>query len=174
KVGSWIVDPGRNSMSCEGRTVRLEPKVMEVLLCLSQHPGETLSKGQLFQAVWPNTVVTEDVLTRCIVELRRAFDDDARNPHTIETIAKRGYRLVAPVSGPVAATVAAESAVGDSIVVLPFINMSADPENEYFADGITEEIIDALAQIPELRVVARRSAFSFKGKHIDLRTVGEQ
>jgi serine/threonine-protein kinase len=59
-------------------------------------------------------------------------------------------------------------------VVLPFINMSADPENEYFADGITEEIIDALAQIQELRVVARSSAFSFKGKHIDLRSVGKQ
>jgi TolB-like protein len=59
-------------------------------------------------------------------------------------------------------------------VVLPFINMSADPGNEYFADGITEEIIDALARIPELRVVARSSAFSFKGKHVDLRNVGKQ
>jgi TolB-like protein/Tfp pilus assembly protein PilF len=148
--------------------------MMGVLLCLAQHPGETLSKGQLFQAVWPNTVVTEDVLTRCIAELRRAFDDDARNPRIIETISKRGYRLVASVSVPVAETVAVKSAISDSIVVLPFINMSADPENEYFADGITEEIIDALARIPGLRVVARSSAFCFKGKHIDPRTVGEQ
>jgi DNA-binding response OmpR family regulator len=85
KVGSWIVDPSLNSMSSEGRTVRLEPKVMGVLLCLAQHPGETLSKEQLFQAVWPNVIVTDDVLKRCIAELRRAFDDDARNPHTIET-----------------------------------------------------------------------------------------
>src|SRR5499425_2329684 len=174
KVGSWIVDPSLNSMSCEGRTVRLEPKVMEVLLCLAQHPGETLSKEQLFQAVWPNIIVTDDVLKRCIAELRRAFDDDARNPHTIETISKRGYRLVASVSALAAATAPPESAVSDSIAVLPFANVSADPENEYFADGITEEIIDALAQIQGLRVVARSSAFSFKGKHIDLRIVGEQ
>ena len=176
KVGSWIVDPSLNGMSSDGRTVRLEPKVMEVLLCLAQHPGETLSKEQLFQAVWPNIVVTEDVLKRCIAELRRAFDDDARNPHIIETISKRGYRLLAPVSAPVTAAAPAppESAVTDSIVVLPFANMSADPENEYFADGITEEIIDALAQIPGLHVVARSSAFSFKGKHIDVRLVGEQ
>jgi adenylate cyclase len=173
KVGSWIVDPCLNSMSCEGRTVRLEPKMMGVLVCLAQHPGETLSKERLFQAVWPNTVVTEDVLTRCIAELRRAFDDDARNPTIIETIAKRGYRLVASVSALSAATAPAPPE-SDSIVVLPFINMSADPENEYFADGITEEIIDALAQIPELRVVARSSAFCFKGKHIDPRIVGEQ
>ena len=167
-VGSWIVDPSLNSMSCEGRAVRLEPKVMGVLLCLAEHPGETLSKEQLLQAVWPNIIVTEDVLKRCIAELRRAFGDDARNPHIIETISKRGYRLLAPVSALAAATAPAspESAVTDSIVVLPFTNMSADPENEYFADGITEEIIDALAQIQGLHVVARSSAFSFKGKHI--------
>jgi TolB-like protein len=173
-VGSWIVDPSLNSICSEGRTVRLEPKVMEVLLCLAEHPGETLSKEQLFQAVWPNIVVTEDVLKRCVAELRRAFDDDARNPHVIETISKRGYRLVAQVSALAAATAPPESAITDSIVVLPFANMSADRENEYFADGITEEIIDALAQIQGLHVVARSSAFSFKGKHIDLRIVGEQ
>src|SRR5215475_7032690 len=176
KVGSWIVDPSLNSVSSEGKTVRLEPKVMEVLLCLTQHPGETLSKEQLFQAVRRNTVVVEGVLKRCIAELRRAFDDDARNSHIIETISKRGYRLLAPVSALAAGTAPAppESAVTDSIVVLPFANMSADPENEYFADGITEEIIDALSQIQGLRVVARSSAFSLKGKFIDLRIVGEQ
>jgi TolB-like protein len=145
---------------------------MEVLLRLAEYPGETLSKEQLLQAVWPNIIVTEDVLKRCIGELRRAFGDDARNPHIIETIAKRGYRLLVPVSGLAGAT--PKTAVTDSIVVLPFTNMSADPENEYFADGITEEIIDALVQIQGLHVVARSSAFSFKGKYIDLRVVGEQ
>jgi TolB-like protein len=144
---------------------------MEVLLCLAQHPGETLSKEQLFQAVWPNITVTEDVLKRCIAELRRAFDDDAREPRIIETISKRGYRLVAPVTAGTAATTLAAS---HSIAVLPFVNMSADTENEYFADGITEEIINALAQIKHLRVVARSSGFSFKGKHVDLRIVGEE
>jgi TolB-like protein len=149
---------------------------MGVLLCLATHPGETVSKEQLFQAVWPNIIVTEDVLKRCIAKLRRAFDDNAREPRVIETISKRGYRLLAPVSALTAAAPPAppESAVTDSIVVLPFANMSADPENEYFADGITEEIINALAQIEDLHVVARSSAFSFKGKHIDLRMVGEQ
>jgi serine/threonine-protein kinase len=176
RVGNWIVDPRLNSMSSDGRIVRLEPKIMGVLLCLAQHPDETLSKEQLFQAVWPNTVVTEDVLKRSIAALRRAFDDDARNPHIIETISKRGYRLVASVSAlaPASAPAPPESAVADSIVVLPFANTSADPENEYFADGMTEEIIDALAQIQGLHVVARSSAFSLKGKNIDLRMIGEQ
>jgi len=146
---------------------------MEVLLCLAQHPGETIPKEALFHAVWPGTVVTDDVLTHCISELRRAFEDDAREPRIIQTISKRGYRLIAAVNAAGAATPAA-SVVRDSIVVLPFINMSADTENEYFADGITEEIINALAQIKELHVVARSSAFSFKGKHIDPRIVGER
>ncbi|RQS57403.1 hypothetical protein DID96_36750 [Burkholderia sp. Bp8963] len=174
RVGSWVVTPNLNSISSQGKTARLEPKVMEVLVCLAQHPGDTVSKEQLFQAVWPRTVVTEDVLKRCIAELRRAFDDDAREPRIIETISKRGYRLVAPVTACGATPAPAGSVVSDSIVVLPFINMSADPEHEYFADGITEEIINALAQIQELHVVARSSAFSFKGKHIDPRIVGEQ
>jgi TolB-like protein len=161
-------------MSCEDKTVRLEPKVMGVLLCLAEHPGQTLSKEQLFLAVWPKTVVTEDVLKRCIAELRRAFNDDARNPRVIETISKRGYRLVAPVDTTAEGSTAAASAASDSIVVLPFINISADPENEHFADGVTEEIIDALGQIRELQVVSRTSAFTFKGRHVDLRIVGKQ
>jgi len=147
---------------------------MGVLLCLAKHPGETVSKEQLFHAIWPDIVVTEDVLKRCIAELRRAFDDNAREPRVIETISKRGYRLVAPVTARSASPAPAETAVIDSIVVMPFVNMSSDAENEYFADGITEEIINALAQIENLHVVARSSAFSFKGKHIDLRIVGEQ
>jgi adenylate cyclase len=174
RVGSWVVTPRLNSISCGDITVRIEPKVMEVLLCFAQQPGETLSKEQLFQTVWPNIIVTEDVLTRCIARLRRAFDDDAREPRIIETISKRGYRLVAPVTASIVATTLAASAASDSIVVLPFVNMSADVENEYFADGITEEIINALTQIKDLHVVARSSAFSFKGKNIDLRIVGEQ
>jgi adenylate cyclase len=174
QVGSWVVAPRLNNVSCAGKTVRLEPKVMGVLQCLAQHPGETVSKEHLFQAVWTNTVVTEDVLKRCIGELRRAFNDDARNPRVIETIAKRGYRLIAPVGAPAEASAPAAGAVCDSIAVLPFTNMSADPENEHFADGVTEEIIDALAQIQELQVVSRTSAFSFKGKHVDLRVVGKQ
>ncbi|MEX3894093.1 winged helix-turn-helix domain-containing protein [Paraburkholderia sp. BR10954] len=174
RVGNWVVTPSLNSISSLGRTVRVEPKVMKVLVCLAQHPGDTVSKEQLFQAVWPRTVVTEDVLKRCIAALRRAFDDDARDPRVIETISKQGYRLVAPVAAGSTTPAPTESVINDSIVVLPFVNMSAHPEHEYFADGITEEIIDALAQIQELHVVARSSAFSFKGKHIDLRIVGEQ
>jgi adenylate cyclase len=174
RVGTWLVRPSLNTISCAATSVRLEPKVMEVLRCLAQHAGETVSKEHLIQKVWAGTVVTDDVLTHCISGLRRAFADDAREPRILQTIPKRGYRLLATVSTESAVATPATSSVRDSIVVLPFINMSADTENEYFADGITEEIINALAQLKELHVVARSSAFSFKGKHIDARIVGEQ
>src|SRR4029077_9937271 len=81
-----------------GRTIRLEPKVMEGLVCLSRHGGESLTKEKLLQEVWPGSFVTDEALKRCILELRRVFEDDAREPHVIQTIAKRGYRLVAPVT----------------------------------------------------------------------------
>jgi len=147
---------------------------MDVLVCLVQQAGEPLSKEKLIQAVWPDTFVTDDVLKRAIGELRRVFEDDAREPHIIQTIPKRGYRLVAPVSAASTVRTLVTTVAKDSIAVLPFTNMSADSENEFFADGITEEIINALAQIKELRIAARSSAFTFKEKPIDARVVGER
>lgn len=174
QVDCWLVEPTLNSISRNGSTTRLEPKVMQVLVCLAEHAGETLSKEALLQNVWPDTFVSDDALTHCISELRRFFEDDARQPRVIQTIAKRGYRFIAPVNSTALAGPVPQTAIRDSIAVLPFVNMSSDPDNEFFADGITEEIINALAQIQELQVVARSSAFSFKGKHIDPRVVGEQ
>ena len=98
RVGPWFVEPGLNTISRNGTTVQLEPKVMSVLVCLAEHPGEPVSKEQLLQTVWPNTFVSDGVLTRSISELRRVFEDEAKQPRVIQTIAKRGYRLVAPVT----------------------------------------------------------------------------
>jgi len=97
RVDRWLVQPNLNTISYNGTTVRLEPKVMSVLVCLASAPGETLPKDQLLKRVWADTFVTDDVLIRSISELRRVFADDARAPRFIQTIAKRGYRLVAPV-----------------------------------------------------------------------------
>jgi TolB-like protein/DNA-binding winged helix-turn-helix (wHTH) protein/tetratricopeptide (TPR) repeat protein len=93
-----MVDPSLNSVSCEGTTVRLEPKVMQVLVCLAESAGQTISKETLFKSVWPDTFVTDDVLKHSIFELRRVFSDDPREPKFIQTVAKRGYRLIAPVN----------------------------------------------------------------------------
>lgn len=97
RVGPWLVKPSLNVISRNGTTLRLEPRVMEVLVCLAEHADETLSKESLLQTIWPNTFVTDDALKHCISELRRVFEDDAREPQVIQTIPKRGYRLIAPV-----------------------------------------------------------------------------
>jgi TolB-like protein/DNA-binding winged helix-turn-helix (wHTH) protein len=97
QVGPWLVRPGLNTLSQNGTTARLEPKVMEVLACLARHAGEAVSKEDLLHTVWPDTFVSDDVLTRSISELRRVFADDVKDPRFIQTIPKRGYRLIAPV-----------------------------------------------------------------------------
>src|SRR5436305_11418928 len=99
-IGDWLVFPRLNRLESNGRTVRLEPKVMQVLVCLAEQPGEVISKEQLLRTVWADTFVTDEVLTRAISELRRVFQDDAKAPHVIETVPKGGYRLIAPSMPP--------------------------------------------------------------------------
>ena len=96
-VGDWLVEPSLNRMTREHEDVAVEPKVMEVLVCLAEQPGRTVTKDYFFETVWSGMVVTEDVLSRCISELRKNLRDDSRDPHYIETIRKTGYRLLAPV-----------------------------------------------------------------------------
>lgn len=103
QLGSLLVQPTLNTVSGDGTTEQLEPKVMEVLACLADHPGQTLSKDFLLRTVWPDSFVTDDVLIRCISELRRVLGDQPRHSRIIQTIAKRGYRLMVPVQ-PIRAT----------------------------------------------------------------------
>ncbi|MGH9509644.1 MAG: winged helix-turn-helix domain-containing protein [Terriglobales bacterium] len=85
---------------CNGRTTHLEPKMMEVLVYLAEHQGGVVPKEELMRAVWKDTFVTDDVLTRCISELRRALEDDAKESHVIQTVPRKGYRLMPAVVYP--------------------------------------------------------------------------
>ncbi len=98
RVGDWRADSRLNELRQGDRTVRLEPKAMEVLAYLARRPGEVVAREQLLAAVWAGVVVGDDVLTQAIIKLRKALDDDAHRPRYIETISKRGYRLIAPVT----------------------------------------------------------------------------
>jgi TolB-like protein len=187
---------------------------MSVLVCLAEDPGEPVPKEKILQTVWPDTFVGEGVLTRSVFELRRVFEDQAKEPRFIQTISKRGYRLVAPVeliggSAPVAAPSAPVSkphptwAFGvwkklkptwlrlgvaallvvlfigtfaavrtlvfvdmspriHSLAVLPLQNLSGDPAQEYFSDGMTEELITELSRIGGLKVISRTSVMRYK------------
>jgi len=98
KLGSWLVFTRQNRIQANGKIVRVEPKTMEVLVCLAEHDTEVVSKQELLQTVWRETFVTDDVLTRSVSELRKALGDHSRQPQYIETIPKRGYRLVVRAS----------------------------------------------------------------------------
>lgn len=101
KIGQWLIEPELNLISCSDKKIHLEPKVMEVLLLLTQEPEVVFSKEKLITTVWQNTFVTEQVLTNAIWELRKALGDDAKSPTYIQTVPKKGYRLIASISNTV-------------------------------------------------------------------------
>lgn len=98
RIGEFLIDPQLNTITRDNQSTRLEPKVMQLLQRLSDTAGEVVSKDQLMRAVWTDTIVTDDVLTRAVSELRKAFQDNSKEPRYIQTVPKSGYRLIANVS----------------------------------------------------------------------------
>jgi DNA-binding winged helix-turn-helix (wHTH) protein len=98
RVGNWLVHPDLDRIESNGESRSIQPRVMDVLIFLADHYGEVLPKELIIETIWPDTFVTDEVLTNAISELRKAFDDDAKHPHIIETIPRRGYRLIAEVT----------------------------------------------------------------------------
>src|SRR5437016_12711925 len=167
RFGDFELDQDTGELRREGVKVRLQEQPLQILQILLEQPGKVITREELRQNVWPSdTFVDFDHgIFNAIKRLREALGDTAETPHYIETLPRRGYRFLHAL-----ATTIAEA----SIAVLPFLSLSADPENEIFSDGMSEEIISALMQIKNLHVAARTSSFSFKGKHVDLRVIGEQ
>jgi TolB-like protein len=162
------VDPTRNQVSGKDVVVQLEPKVMDVLCTLLERPGMVVSREELIARVWALEVVSDESITRAISLLRKGLRDADGSREYIETVPKRGYRIIADEAA--VASVAPVKAqpvlrkTGPSIAVLAFADMSPGGEQEHFADGVAEEIINALIRVHELRVIGRTSSFSFKGK----------
>jgi TolB-like protein len=178
--GPFRFEPPSGRLWSGEQEIRLTPKAAAVLSALLARAGELVSKEALFASVWPNTVVSDDALASCIQELRRALSDDPKVPRFIETRHRRGYRFVAnlvPAGDQAAAAPYAGSlrtAGKPTIAVLPFDNISGDVDQEYFSDGISEDIITALSRHRSLLVIARGSTIVFKGKGTDVRQVGLQ
>jgi len=171
RFGEFRLDPARAELTRSGRAVALRPKTYALMALLTASPGRVLGKDELLAALWPKAVVTEGSLAQCVTELRSALGDEGER--LIKTVTRQGYRFDAEV---LPATLQSTSADHDkpSIAVLPFQNLSGDPEQEYFADGIVEEIITALSRFRSLFVMARNSSFTYKGRAVDVKQVGRE
>src|SRR5580704_5199298 len=163
------MDADKRLLLRKGQPIPLTPKVFDTLLYLVENRGKVIEKDDLMGAIWPDTAVEENNLNQNISTLRRVLGENRGENRYIATVPGQGYRFVPTVESTGFAQLTTEPV---TVAVLPFVNLSSDEDSEFFADGISEEIINALAQIRNLRVVARTSAFSFKGKQVDLRTVG--
>jgi transcriptional activator of cad operon len=236
KIGEWIVNPALDTISRGTETHKLEPRTMQLLLCLANSAGTVVSVDRLLTEVWSGVIVGSASVYQAVSQLRKLLGDVDPDPTYITTIPRKGYRLIAPVrnvepSGaaagarapnpttPVPTTSEATSAEPSnvaaplaprrrlmpvvlagaalitlalagsaiwkkwqtyapaaksiaSIVVLPFIDLTAGKTDQSFCDGLTEELSSWLSQIPTLRVVARTSAFAFRGQGEDVRKIG--
>jgi transcriptional activator of cad operon len=196
RVGAWRVDPRLGQISRQGEVIRVEARTMKLLLCLAGRAGEVVSIDDLLNQVWSGVIVTQDSVYQAVAALRRLLGDDAKQPDYIATVPRLGYRMVADVSPWVDDLSAEQSprmrrragvlfAIGAafcvvlicisitdhvpqrSVAVLPFLDLTTQAMNEeYFADGMTEELIDKLSRIPGLRVPAPTASFFFKGKRL--------
>lgn len=202
-IRNRLVEPDRLKISTDGQETTVKPRSMAVLVELVRADGGVVSRRDLLNKVWKGADVSDDVLTQCVADLRRAFGDDAHNPRFVETVKRVGIRLIPPATPErptkpirrstrwmaVAAAAVAFAIVAAwliwhtetmpqpaaaSIAVLPFAKMHQDADGDYFVDGLTEEIISSLAAVPDIKVSARTSSFAYKGRDLDIRLIGER
>jgi adenylate cyclase len=175
RLGPLAVEPAlRRVAHDDGREEILEPRVMQVLVALVRADGRIVSRDDLMMSCWHGVVVGEDAINRVMGRVRRLADGIGDGEIKLETVTKVGYRLIvtSEAGRPTVRPSPAPSKL--SICVLPFANMSDDPQQAYFSDGICEDIITDLAKVSALSVVARSTAFTFKGKAIDVPEVARQ
>jgi adenylate cyclase len=179
----FAFDIDRRELHRGAEVVSITPQVFDLLEYLIRNRERVVSKDELINAVWNGRIVSDAALTTRLNAVRAAIGDSGEEQRLIKTLPRKGFRFVGQVRE---AREAAHPNPGDapesapplpdkpSIAVLPFENMSGDPEQEYFADGMVEEIISALSRFKWLLVIARNSCFTFKGKAADVREVGRR
>jgi TolB-like protein/Tfp pilus assembly protein PilF len=162
--GDFELDEARRELRRDGRVINIRPTPFRVLTLLVRERGRTLAKQELLDAIWPGVFVGDLALSSAINAVRQALDDDGKTQRWLQTRRGYGYQFV----GRVEERSPAGAGAGDgrpirSLAVLPLENLSGDPAQEYFADGMTEALIGDLAKLDGLRVVSRTSVMRYKG-----------
>ena len=178
--GPFRLNLGQRELRRDGQPVRIHRRALSILCALAEAKGEIVSKDELMARLWPGRIVEEGNLHVHVSALRKVLDEHGEGHSLVVTVPGRGYRL-ADLTGLRSAQLAEgplppQLSLPDkpSIAVLPFQNMSGDPEQEYFADGMVEEIITALSRIRWLFVIARNSSFTYKSQAVDVKQIGRE
>ncbi|MEE9279253.1 MAG: winged helix-turn-helix domain-containing protein [Myxococcota bacterium] len=174
RFGDYELDEARNELRRRGSRVELQPKPLQLLFYLARNRDRVVPKDELLQNLWPDAIVTDTSLANALSQMRQALGDDGAAQRVIRTLKGRGYRFLSEVEPlPAVATSEHEAEAGSdvsqalptplrSLAVLPLENLSGDPEQEYFVDGLTETLISDLARISALRVRSRTSVMQYK------------
>jgi TolB-like protein len=190
----YVLDPDRRELMRDAEAIAVGPQVFDLLLHLVRNHDHVVTKDELLDTVWSGRSVSESTLTSHINAARKAVGDSGQEQRLIRTISRKGFRFVGDVGGGQAlsgpgslnpASVAANESRAQvppvqelpdkpSIAVLPFLNLSGDPEQDYFIDGVVEDIISALSRIRWLFVIDRNSSFSYKHRAIDVKQVSRE
>jgi DNA-binding winged helix-turn-helix (wHTH) protein len=178
------LDTDRRELKGAAGSIHVEPQVFDLLFYFARNPNRALGKDELIENVWKGRIVSDAALNSRINSARRAIGETGEKQLLIRTIPRRGFLLAAEVTtqlhqaaSPASVTTQVASLNLEppdkpSIAVLSFQNLSGDPEQEYFADGIVEDIITGLSRIKWLFVIARNSSFTYKGQAADVKRVG--
>ncbi len=178
RLDDWVVHPQLNELSKGKIKVHLEPLAMDVLIYLSTHSWKVVSAKELLERYWPNRSAESRMVSKRINQIRAALGDNAKAPRFVETIPKRGYRVIAPVFA-LDETMETQNqlATGQpvkSMAVLPFRNLSGDTAQNYIAEAITEELIAELANNIALQVKSRTSSMSYGDSQLSLPEIAKE
>ncbi|MEJ8823697.1 winged helix-turn-helix domain-containing protein [Variovorax humicola] len=175
-LGDFRLDPGRRLLLRNDQPVELKPKALDILRVLGTAGGAVVTKDALMSQVWPGLVVEENNIQVHVSALRKVLAGDSSGTVHLMTVPGQGYRLLGVRSDPVTVTPAVEAARrrGPTVAVLPFAYLGDDPAQEYFAEGVVDDIITGLSRVRWLAVVARHSSFVFRGAGVDLSHVARE
>jgi TolB-like protein len=181
---NYALDTDRRELHCGRDVIAIAPQVFDLLNYLIGNRERVVGKDELIRSIWQGRIVSDAALTTRLNAARNAIGDSGDEQRLIKTLPRKGFRFIGTVQeapGPATATVTSGSprssfAFPDkpSLVVLPFTNLSPDPEQEYFVDGVTESLTTDLSRMVGIFVIGRNTAFTYKGKHVDLKQIGRE